>query len=316
MDLEVNGNNPLHGPLVAIDNMAPEQTCYQDIVLHLTDCSNPGLVRFRLANATCTWPIPDNSVVHTYGQPEKNGSIDVPRSNDSLTTYDYEAKEACVKFQDALWPLGEDDLYSVGMTDTFVVTFINGSLPVTCEVKTGAGEEYFTFTAVGETYDVYHDGKDGPIHTYTVRLVSKQGYMFTFEAESIAKAKKSGLSHIMFCFTPDMSAGCLLDSIQTDLSIVDTSSDRIFVIQSLDQHITLRMMNNTWYYLTTPATIPAFIPCTDYILIMSFHLSAEKYAVVTFDLEFCAEQTHNGGAGLSDHEKSRGNNITASEGSP
>ena len=139
----------------------------------------------------------DYGVIHTYGDPEESGTIEVYRSDGSTITYHYEAKPTCVKFEDASSQLGEDD--TVGLTDTFIVTFYGGALPVTGEIKAGAGEQYFTINNVGDVIDIYYYDT----LTYRVKLVSltHNENTFTFTVESVTKPGNTALSHVTFCFS-------------------------------------------------------------------------------------------------------------------
>jgi hypothetical protein len=71
----------------------------------------------------------DLGVVHTYGDPTETGTIDISRSDGSIVEYTYVADPTCVKFEEPEVPLGEDD--TVGLTDTFIITFYGGGLPIT-----------------------------------------------------------------------------------------------------------------------------------------------------------------------------------------
>ncbi len=145
-------------------------------------------------------------VVHTYGEDEQTGTVEIPRSDGTTPTYDYEAKPTCVKFEDGDPQLGEDE--TVGLTDTFVITFYGGALPINGEIKTGADAPGpdgtpFTITYVGEEIGIYYYNT----LTYKIRLVDICDSTFTFEVESIAKPGNTALSHIEFCFSPGDPGG-------------------------------------------------------------------------------------------------------------
>ncbi|RLF33035.1 MAG: hypothetical protein DRM98_02910 [Thermoplasmata archaeon] len=139
----------------------------------------------------------DLGVVHTYGDPEESGTIGISRSDGTTVIYSYEAKPTCVKFEDADPQLGEDE--TVGLTDTFIITFYGGALPVSGEIKSGAGTEYFTINSVGDIVDIYYYDT----LTYKITLVSltNNENTFTFTVESINKPGNTALSHVDFCFS-------------------------------------------------------------------------------------------------------------------
>jgi len=147
----------------------------------------------------------DLGVVHTYGDPEESGTIGVSRSDGTTVMYDYEAKPTCVKFENGNPQLGEDDPDTVGLIDTFIITFYGGALPISGEFKTGAGEVHFNINDVGELINISYYST----LTYTVTLVNitNDNNTFTFKVKSIAKLGNTAMSHIQFCFSDLTSTG-------------------------------------------------------------------------------------------------------------
>jgi len=280
VDLEVNGQNPLEGAVIAINDAEPCHVYYEKVTLHMTTESNPSLVKMRFFNLS------NNStpkgVVHKYGELEKEGEANVTRSDGTNVSYEYEAKPVCIKFEDAEIQLGEDD--TVGLTDKFVITFYNGTLPVNGEIKTGAGTIYFTINDVGDEIEIYYYG----VLTYKVRLVSIEGFTFTFEVESIAKPGNTGLSHVAFCFSKGNDPR---EDLEIDLSITNTSSGETFILLDFNEHKTLFDLQNEWINLTEMNKIPEFMPCIDYAINVSIHFDSSVCGTeINFDIDFYAEQ--------------------------
>lgn len=298
IDLEVNGQNPLNEAVIGINNAECCHIYYEDILLHLTSDSNPAKVKMRFFNLS--YGSTAAGVVHECGEEEKSGEIDIARSDGTNVTYKYEAKSNCVKFEDAEFQLGEDN--TTGLTDTFIITFYNGTLPVSGKIKTGAGDQYFTINSIGDEVEIYYYDT----LTYKVRLVSVAGFTFTFEVESIAKHEGTALSHVTFCFTCSQCDDCKCKDIEIDVSIINASTGERFVVIDLNEHKTLPELNDKWINLTTSDGIPEFMPCNNYILNISIHYNACHSA--TFDIEFYAEQIN--GKGLYDSEISKNNFIT------
>jgi|GEM_PF-3832735 len=342
LDLQVNGNNPHAGPLITLEvdstdcddengdggchtccHDDEEQDCCrtycEEVLLHLTENSNPAhaWICFEKVQAASPDENGEAGVVHAYGEEETEGSIEVERSDGTTVTYTYEAKQACIKFEDGEPQLGEDD--TIGLTDTFVVTMHGGCLPVSGHLKWGEAADPswqpFTLTAVGETVDIYHDST----LTYTITLVEKTGGTYTFNATSIAKPGATALSHIEFCFI-ECGNGCLNDYVDIDLSVTDPETGATHMLLSLDDHKNLSWLDGQCIPLTTPGGISALQPCTSYVVNVSMHVcgTADEIAGrgVEFDLVFHVEQARNGGAGLSDTETSMGNTIIAGGGGP
>ena len=91
------------------------------------------------------------------GGDDEQDSIEVFRYNDTTSThvvYKIEKKDLCIKYEDADEQLGEDD--TIGFIDVFNVTVENGALPVTIEIKSGAGTIFDEITYVGEEIDIYY----------------------------------------------------------------------------------------------------------------------------------------------------------------
>ncbi len=315
LDLEVNGNNPHAGPLITVNDVAPGETYYRDVELHLTGDSNPAhaWICFEKVQAAPPDGGGDAGVVHTYGDEETEGSIGVERSDGTTVMYIYEAKPACIKFEDPTRQLGEDD--TVGMTDTFVVTFHDGCLPIGGTVKTGTGDVSFTLAAVGDEAEIYYAGT----LTYTVTLMEKTGDTYTFNVTSIAKPGPTALSHIELCFS-ECGNSCLNDYVDIDLSITDPEIGATHVLLSFDDHKNLSWLDGQCIPLTAPGGISALQPCTSYVVNVSMHICGTQAEItgrgVEFELAFHVEQARNGGAGLSDTETSEGNTIIAGGGGP
>jgi len=297
IDLEVNGENPLNHPVIFLEKIHPCKIYYQDVTLHLKENSNPAKVWIHIFNVS------DGSGCNDE---EEIGVVNVHRSDNSTVMYSYEANATCIKFEDAASQLGEDD--TVGLTDTFVVTFCEGDLPVSGEIKTGAGKAEFTINFVGEEVDIYYYDT----LTYKIRLINKTDSTFIFGVESIDKPGNTGMSHITFCLSYDNSCDKELDgAIEIDLSITNRSSGETFIILDFNEHKTIHDLECVYINLTTLDGIPEFMPCIDYILTFSIHLNSScccESKAVTFDIEFYAEQKT--GAGFSDAEISIGNLIT------
>lgn len=164
----------------------------------------------------------DFGVIHNYGDPEESGWINISRSDGSIVLYHYEAKPTSVKFDDASSQLGEDD--TVGLADTFIITFYGGALPVNGEIKTGAGKVNFTINNVGDVVDIYYYNT----LTYRVTLTSltNENNTFTFIVQSISKPGNTALSYVLFCFSkapsnPDIE---IIKKIWNGCSWVDSAS--------------------------------------------------------------------------------------------
>ena len=186
------GNSPCQEPTPDNGELAE----YMNILIWSDQGKTPGF-----GNDQKEWTCTNNDnceegvVVHTYGDEEESGTVNIPRSDGTLVPYDYEVKPSCVKFEDADPQLGEDE--TTGLIDTFNITFYGGTLPINGHVKTGAGEVYFTINSIGEEIEIYYYDT----LTYIVRLVDICGNTFSFEIESITKPGNTGLSHVEFCFT-------------------------------------------------------------------------------------------------------------------
>ncbi len=296
IDLEVNGENPLNHPIIFLEKIHPCKIYYQNVILHLKENSNPAKVWMHIFNVS------DGS---SCSGEEESGIVNIPRSDNSTVMYSYEANATCIKFEDAISQLGEDE--TIGLTDTFVVTFCDGNLPVSGEIKTGAGKVEFTINFVGEEIDIYYYDTI----TYKIRLINKSEDTFIFEVESIDKPGNTGMSHITFClFHDNVCDKKLSEAIEMDISITNTSSGETFIILDFNEHKTIHDLECVYINLTTLDGIPEFTPCIDYILTISIHLNSScccKNKAISFDIEFYAEQKT--GTGFSDVEISIGNLI-------
>jgi len=288
IDLEVNGENPLNHSVIVLEKIHPYKIYYQNISLHLEENSNSAKIWMHVFNIS-------DSCSGEYGM------VNVSRSDNSTVLYAYEANSTCIKFEESILPLGEDN--TIGLTDTFVVTSCEGTLPISGEIKTGAGKVEFIINFIGEEINVYYYD----VITYKIRLINESDGVFIFEVESIDKPGNTGMSHIIFCFSccnKDLS-----EAIEIALSITNTSSNETFTIIDFDEHKIIHNLECIYINLTTLEGIPEFMPCIEYILKISIHLNSICCCEsITFDIEFYAE--HKGGAGFSDVEISIGNLIS------
>ncbi|MGC9309049.1 MAG: hypothetical protein ACP5FL_09800, partial [Thermoplasmatota archaeon] len=311
LDLEINDHNPLDGPVVVVENAAPQGTYYRDVELHLTEQSTPARVEMCINNVR-RYPA-GRGVVHSYGEDEKQGSIEIARSNGSTTTYNYEAKPTCVKFEGADIQLGEDE--TVGLTDTFNVTFRNGTVPISGEFKYDGITTPFTITEAGKEAEIVYED----VTIYKIRLVDRLGSRFTFEVESIAKPANTAMSYIQFCFT-ESTGPCLKNQVELDLSITDPSTDQEHILLPLNEHKNLSELAGKCIWLTSPSKISAFKPSTTYTLNISIHMNGTRQEImdgeVAFDITFHAMEQMNPYSyqGLTDIETSIGNVIIGNHG--
>ncbi len=297
IDLEINNQNPLNGAIM-LKNVSSSHVYYANVTLHLTKDSNPSIIKMRflnVSNGNCS----SKGIVHVYGQSEEEGIINITRSDNSTIKYKYEAKETCIKFGDADIQLGEDE--TVGLKDTFVITFYGGGLPIYGKIKTGVDDGTSFVINSMQTIGIYYYG----ILTYNISLVSVSGSIFVFEVESVEKQQRTALSHITFCFSPASYDCEYSECVEIGISIMNSSGGE-FVLLDLSEHKTLCELEGEWINLTAQFT---FSPCIIYILSLSFYINYScDFGNATFDIEFVAQQKNC--RGFSDFELSKNNFIS------
>ncbi|HDN95953.1 MAG TPA: hypothetical protein ENG71_02690 [Thermoplasmatales archaeon] len=297
IDLEINNQNPLNGAIM-LKNVSSSHVYYANVTLHLTKDSNPSIIKMRflnVSNGNCS----SKGIVHVYGQSEEEGIINITRSDNSTVKYKYEAKETCIKFGDADIQLGEDE--TVGLKDTFVITFYGGGLPIYGKIKTGVDDGTSFVINSMQTIGIYYYG----ILTYNISLVSVSGSIFVFEVESVEKQQRTALSHITFCFSPASYDCEYSECVEIGISIMNSSGGE-FVLLDLSEHKTLCELEGEWINLTAQFT---FSPCIIYILGLSFYINYScDFGNATFDIEFVAQQKNC--RGFSDFELSKNNFIS------
>jgi len=293
VDLEVNGQNPLNGAVVTIDDIEPcNDGCgngchiyYRNITLHMTGDSNPAKVKMHIFNVTnhsgyegCSPGFWKNHVFKWVGYSPDDTIEDV---------FDL-----------------PPELSEIASKNLSQALEFGGGSSIVDKAK------ILLRQAVAAVLNAAHPNINSPL--------SENDLIDEVNA-TLATLNTTAILNLKDILDAYNNLGCSLccdndisEDIEIDLKLINTSSGEEFVLISPDEHKTLSDLECHWTNLTDNPAMPQFEPCINYILNVSIHLKnvgnkCQQGASVMFDIEFYAEQKN--GAGFYDIEKSLDNSI-------
>lgn len=296
IDLEVNGQNPLNGAVVTIDDIEPcndgcgdgcNDGChiyYKNITLHMTGDSNPAKVKMHIFNVTnhssyegcspgfwknhvCKWVgySPDDTIEDVFDLPPELSEVSSKNLSQAL---EFGGGSSIV------------DKAKILLRQA-VAAVLNAAHP---EINYPLSEN----DVIGEV--------NATLATLnTTEILNLKDILDAYNNLGCSLCCDNGIS----------------EDIEIDLKLINISSGEEFVLISPDEHKTLSDLKCHWINLTDNPAMPQFEPCINYVLNVSIHLknigNKCQGASIMFDIEFYAEQKN--GAGFYDIEKSLDNSI-------
>jgi len=259
IDLEVNGENPLVGPIITIDNLKPDCWYYKNVTLHLTEDSNPAKVWMHIFNVTDFCTLSTSCV-----SPDSTAWVDSDKPN----------KEHCdenklhirVKKSCSMVKLRRAYLYFENVSSSngnFIKLRINAEFKnpknggVTIGVyKTswdGGCINWDNAPAVGDLVDSQYVNSSGYVYFNITSAVA--GGELSLLLKMINESLPQGINEKHLDFTEPCIIQCISNSgisnhIEIDLKLTNTSSNETFIIIDENQHKILRDLECHWINLT------------------------------------------------------------------
>jgi predicted ribosomally synthesized peptide with SipW-like signal peptide len=251
IDLEINGENPVSGPLIVIEDLKPCCWRYKNITLHLVEGSNPARIWMHIFNVTdhddggyydnycenskkpckltMKYTAKNSSACNHHQDPSKvtcNTYIDPLPSNVYIITTD---KNNPADKKAKIWFEG-----NVSLNETFEIDATNAG-----KTKLGADTYVFIYTDHSLTTLV----QEVKFHTSCSQPL--------YYGDQFGSLKLVG-------FTPESKCGCcgggnnydISNYIEIDLKLINTSSNETFIIIDEKQHKTLRDLECQWINIT------------------------------------------------------------------
>ena len=259
IDLEVNGENPLVGSIITINDLKPCNWYYKNITLHLTGDSNPAKAWMHIFNVT---DFCNKSTICV--SPDATAWVDSGKPNEEHCNENklhIRVKKSCCGTE-----LRRTYLYFNSISPS------NGDpikLRINAEFKNPKGSgvtigvyktswdgsciNWNNAPAIGDLIDTQYVNSDGYVYFNITSAVTGGELSLALKMVNESLSNCQNEKHVDFtepCITQYINKPGISNHIEIDLKLTNTSNNKTFIIIDENQHKTLRDLECHWINLT------------------------------------------------------------------